>query len=240
MQKTTLNSIIEKHYLNGFIESIKWDIKDDNLNIAFSSPEDKSLMGYLKCTNIGIIDGELAIYNTSQFNKLLKIMGENIEIQVNEERKIATKIMLNDSQYELEYHLASNAMIGKVAKVKEPNYEIEFSVGKELITKFANAKKALGDIKRFTFEANQMSENTAVFEINDGDAYSNVIRFNYPITSNGIFNKMPFSSELFNEILTANKNAAESKISISKEGLMKFFFKENNIEVTYFLVRLVD
>ncbi len=38
INKVELQNVINKYYLNGTIESVKWDIKDDKLNIKFTAP----------------------------------------------------------------------------------------------------------------------------------------------------------------------------------------------------------
>ena len=38
INKLELQNIINKYYLNGTIEAVKWDVSDNNLNIKFTAP----------------------------------------------------------------------------------------------------------------------------------------------------------------------------------------------------------
>ena len=50
MQIQTLTSVIDKYYLNGIVESVKWTIKDKNIEIDFITPF-KNLVGKITCPN---------------------------------------------------------------------------------------------------------------------------------------------------------------------------------------------
>lgn len=238
MQKLVLESAIQRYYLDSLVESTKWVIKNNNLNISFIPNEDKSLVGNLNCGNININDCELGIFNTSQLLKLIKILDDEIEIKVHIEQKTPIKLLISDTKYNLEYYLADINMIGKTAKVKEPEkYEIQLSIDKELISKFSNAKKALGESKRFTIEA---KEDKITFVIGEGSVYSNSVKFDYATKIDSTFLPIPFSSELFNTLLSVNKNSTNGTLNFSKDGLIKVFFKDGDIDVVYFLVRLEE
>jgi hypothetical protein len=38
IDKLNLVSIISKYHLNGMVEAVRWDIKEQNLSIGFNSP----------------------------------------------------------------------------------------------------------------------------------------------------------------------------------------------------------
>ena len=38
MNKNTITSVIDKYYLNGTVESVKWVIKDKNITVDFITP----------------------------------------------------------------------------------------------------------------------------------------------------------------------------------------------------------
>ncbi len=69
IQKNTLQSIISKYYLNGLVESVKWEIKDKKLTIQFMSPE-KDMLGKVEFKKIDLDNVNIAIFNTTQLNKL--------------------------------------------------------------------------------------------------------------------------------------------------------------------------
>lgn len=242
MQKEVLKSAIEKYYLNGLTENTKIVVKDKNVVINFTPTEDRSLIGQITITNTDLEDAEIGVYNTTQLLKLLKIMDHTIKITFNEEYQVFNKIILQDYKYDLEFYLADVNMIGKVSKVKEPVYDFNLALDSEIIKKYTDAKKALGDIKPFTIEVDSLI-NKIIFTLGETSSYSNKIKFDVPIMPE--FNikdikAVPFSANMFHEVLTANKEAELGTLSFSKEGLIKLSFKEGNIESTYYLVRLEE
>ena len=50
IQKLELTAAISKYYLNGMNESVIWDIKDNILNVKFSSPS-KEMLGNISFHN---------------------------------------------------------------------------------------------------------------------------------------------------------------------------------------------
>lgn len=239
MLKSTLESIITKYHLNGLTEAAKYVIKDKTIDIAFSPAENKSLYGRIKCSDFDLKDVTLGIYATSQLLKLIKIFDTEVELDVHIEQDTAMILALKDSKYNLEFYLADLNLIGRTPKIKEPKeYELEFIIDSEFISKFSSAKKALGDIKCFTIEANQLKENTATIVVGDDELYSNKLRFDITTTSKDMISPIPFEASIFNEVLIANKNCNLGTFALSKEGLIKLGFLEGNIESNYFIVRL--
>ncbi len=242
MQKEILKSAIEKYYLNGLTENTKIVVKDKNVVINFTPTEDKSLIGQILVSNTDLDNAEIGVYNTTQLLKLLKIMDHTIKITFNEEYQIFNKIILQDHKYDLEFYLADINMIGKVSKVKEPVYDFNLNLDSEIIKKYTDAKKALGDIKPFTIEVDSLI-NKIIFTLGEISSYSNKIKFDVSVIPEANIkdiNPIPFSANIFYEILLANKEAEVGTLYFSKEGLIKLFFKEGNIESTYYLVRLEE
>lgn len=235
MQKEILKSTIEKYYLNGLTEVTKFIVKNKSIFINFTPTEDKSLVGRIIVNNTDLADTEIGIYNTSQLLKLIKILDHTIEVTFNQEYGIFDKMLLRDNKYDLEFYLADLSITGKIPKIKEPNsYESSIKLDEEFIKKFINAKKSLGDIKRFTVET---KDNKMIIVIGDDSNYSNKIKFSTPVNSSDL-PALPFSANIFHEILEANREANNGTLEICKDGLIKLFFNEGDIESTYFLVRL--
>lgn len=241
MLKNTVESIIEKYYLNGLVEAVRMGVENKNAVITFNPTDDKSLIGKVTCKNFDVSDCSIGIYNTSQLIKLIKILDHNISLTINQERSIADKILISDNKYDLEYYLAELNLIKPTPKIKEPEYEIDIDLkNDDFMTKFTNARKALGDIRQFSFEANQLSEKTALFELGDGTSYSNKIKFSTSISSDFSMKATPFSANLLNEVFLANKRCVHGNMKISSQGLIKISFQEGDLDSTYFLIRLED
>lgn len=239
MQKETLKSIIEKYYLNGLTENTKIVVKNKEIVINFTPTEDRSLVGVVSMVNTDLDDAEIGVYNTTQLLKLLKIMDHTVKITFNKEYEIFNKIILEDNKYDLEFYLADINMISKVPKIKEPKYDLNIGIDKEFVKKFTDAKKALGEIRQFLIKT-EPSKNQILFTISDGSSYSNKIKFNIPTMPEFPLPslELPFSANIFNEILIANRDSDSSSLEISKEGLLKIQFEEKTIKSSYFLVRL--
>jgi hypothetical protein len=243
MQKQTLTSVIDKYHLNGIVESVKWNIKDKNITVDFITPM-KNLVGKVTSPNFDLDDTDLGIYNTSQFNKLVKIMDNTVVLGLTKSPYgTPLELTLADNQYDLNYYLSDLMLIESVPAINEPaSYDAEANIDSDFISKFTNAKKALGDVKQFTIKDELNSENMKdlVIVIGDGNGYANKIKFKTPCESMFGLNELPFPADVMMELLKANEEADSGTIQISQEGLMKVSFKEESIESVYYLVRLSE
>jgi hypothetical protein len=240
MNKQTLTSVVDKYYLNGTVESVKWVIKDKSITVDFITPM-KNLVGKVISPNFDLEDSEIGIYNTSQFYKLVKIMNDTVVLKLNKsERGTPLELTLADNQYDLNYYLSDLNLIETVPTINEPaDYDAELDIDNDFISKFTNAKKALGDVKQFTAKS---EVNDGIMEllitIGEGNGYANKIKFKTKCEALFGLDEIPFPADVMMEVLKANEDATEGKIKISQEGLMKISFKEDGIESTYYLVRL--
>ena len=153
MNKDTLTSVIDKYYLNGTVESVKWVIKDKNITIDFITPF-KNLVGKITSKDIDLENCDIGIYNTTQFYKLIKIMDRTIILKLGKSEKgTPLELAISDNQYDLNYYLSDLMLIEPVPAINEPeHYDATIPINSEFISLFTNAKKALGDIKQFTIE----------------------------------------------------------------------------------------
>jgi hypothetical protein len=240
MNKQIITSVLDKYYLNGTVESVKWDIKDKNITVDFITPM-KNLVGKVTSPNFDLEDSEIGIYNTSQFYKLVKIMDSTVVLNVNKsERGTPLELTLADNQYDLNYYLSDLNLIETVPTINEPaDYDATSEIEPNFITMFTNAKKALGDVKQFTVQTETKDDETSLLiTIGDGSGYANKIKFKTSCESIFGLPETPFPADVMTEILKANEDAKEGKIQISGEGLMKISFKEDAVESIYYLVRL--
>jgi hypothetical protein len=240
MNKDILTSAIEKYHLGGNVESTKWVIKDKTLSIRFLS-ENKNLVGILETPNFDLEDCELPVYSTTQLYKLVKITDNFVQLGITKGRaNIVNELNISDNQYDLHYHLADAAMIEEPDTINEPSeYDCVITMSSDFITRFTKAKKALGNVERFTVETVfENDETTAMFILGGEGGYSNKIKFNEPCQSQFGLMKLPFEIELFTEALDINSDFTSGEIHISSEGLMKIHFESPLTKVDYFLVRL--
>ena len=240
MNKQTLTSVVDKYYLNGTVEAVKWVITDKNITIDFITPM-KNLVGKIVSPNFDLEDSEVGIYNTSQFYKLVKIMNDTVVLKLNKsERGTPLELTLADNQYDLNYYLSDLNLIETVPSINEPaDYDAELDIDSDFINKFTSAKKALGDVKQFTAKC-EVNDGTMdlLIIIGEGNGYANKIKFKTKCEALFGLDEIPFPADVMMEVLKANEDATEGKLQISQEGLMKISFKEDGIESTYYLVRL--
>jgi hypothetical protein len=240
MNKQTLTSAVDKYYLNGTVEAVKWVVKDKVATIDFITPM-KNLVGKVISPNFDLEDSEVGIYNTSQFYKLVKIMNDTVVLKLNKsERGTPLELTLADNQYDLNYYLSDLNLIETVPSINEPaDYDAELDIDSDFINKFTSAKKALGDVKQFTAKC-EVNDGTMdlLIIIGEGNGYANKIKFKTKCEALFGLDEIPFPADVMMEVLKANEDATEGKLQISQEGLMKISFKEDGIESTYYLVRL--
>jgi hypothetical protein len=240
MNKETLTNVIDKYYLNGTVESVKWVLKDKNITVDFITPF-KNLVGKITCPGVDLEDSEVGIYNTTQFSKLVKIMDKTIILKLGKsERGTPLELAISDNQYDLNYYLSDLNLIDTVPTINEPDYyDATVPINQEFISLFTNAKKALGDIKQFTIKSELIDKEMFLnIVLGDGSGFANKIKFKTPCEAMLGLSELPFPADIMNEILKANEDMNEGKIEVSEQGLMKLTFKENVTDSVYYLVRL--
>ena len=123
MEKQSLTSIIDKYYLNGIGEKVKWTVKDNTVTIKTFSPT-KDMVGVVTAP-FEFPDSEFVIFDTSKFLKLVGICNQFLTMDIQLEGKIATKLLLADSEYNLEYALA-NLMLAPNVNFTVSEFESDY------------------------------------------------------------------------------------------------------------------
>jgi hypothetical protein len=241
IEKSYLQSIISKYYLEGLIDSAKWVIKDNQLVIEFISPN-KNLVGKTIVDNFILVDSELGIFDTTKLNKLISITNKSIQLDLVKHGKKCSKLLLSDNQFNINYSLADIMLINKAPQVEEPKYDIEAILENDDIVAMVRAKTALVDTNTIIIQSNETIDGNPQLEFTFGnnDEYSNKISYCVSHLTKNSFNKsykISYDSELFKLIMNANKEISRGKLYISLEGLMKLEFENNNIKSTYFLIQ---
>ena len=239
IQKLDLVENIEKYYLNGTVESVKWNVSNKKLNTTFVSPN-QDLVGSVRC-EVDLEDGTLGIFNTSALLKMLSILDIDIIINVEKQHKVPTKLLIEDSNFSLQYSLADPYIIQTTPEISEPEYEITFNIDSEFIMRFSKAKGALGSNTKDTFRISTAVDNEGHKQVKlilgEPTSHSNKVEF----TVNSDFEEMhigylPFNSAYVKEILNANKNdIIEAKGYLSVKGLLKLEFTTETGTAVYYL-----
>ena len=246
--KNTLQSIISKYYLGGKVESVKWVVEDQKLHIDFMAPT-KDMIGRLSCDNFPIsTDGTLAIFNTTQLNRLLNVLAGDLMLDTERTKAVLTKLIIQDSKASINYSLADPIMIQKAGEVDENiDWKVQATLENEDFHTFVRAASSIQGNEIVTLAASKDSIDTPIINFVFGERmeFSNKVEFQVNATFGDDVredNKIPFNSEMLREIFNANKTSDECHLSFVDEGLLRLIFtsEDEGINTTYFVVRKAD
>jgi hypothetical protein len=237
INKLTLQSAINKYYL-GEIESVKWIVKDNILNVDFMSLN-KEIIGKLTYNNFNVEDCELAIFDTKKLLNLINITSGDLLISLEKTKSINTKLHIADNSYNLTYALADPLLIAKTGTVNEPEWDAVLPLEREFVDHLIKAKGALQGVDNMTITPTKdlNDTNVCIFSFGDENGHNNKITYQMYGEIQSLEVDIPFNSNSFKNILSANKDLEEGKIYINYEGLMKLCFKSEDSESEYYLIR---
>ena len=246
--KNKLQSIISKYYLGGQVESVKWVVEEGVLTIDFMAPT-KDMIGRLTARDFPLTtDGTLAIFNTTQLNRLLNVLSGDLMVDVEKTKAVLTKFNIQDAKSTINYSLADPLMIQKVGEVDEDvNWQVKATLDNEDFQTFVRAASSIQGNELVTLTPTEDIVGTSVLQFTFGERmeFSNKVEFHV----NANFeenvrqdNKIPFSSEMLKEIFNANKTSDECQLSFVDDGLLRLIFRseDENIDSMYFVVRKAD
>ena len=239
IEKLDLTAIISKYYLNGMIEAVRWEIKDNNIHIAFNAPT-KDMIGYVESKNFPLEDSTVGISNTTQLNKLVAITNGYLNLEYKKQNKLITKLIIADNQYTLDYALADLMIIPPAGVVKdEPSFSIFAEIDNESIGAIVKAKGALADTDTVVIRPNPNADGEQRLELCFGGniEHSNKVSFYLPDVNMSVDDfKEHYNSNMIKEIMYCNKDMTSGKMSIDLEGIMKIEFESDNIKSVYYVV----
>jgi len=242
INKVNLINTINKYHLGGLVESVKWEVKDNKLNVKFTSPT-KEMIGEINCNKFDIQDSSVGISNTSQLLKLLSTTTGDLLLSYNKSNKVFTKLIISDNQFTINYALADTLTVPKTGKYTGPNeFNLETELNKEIISALVKAKSALSESETVVFKSFSSMDGDFQLElIFGGDIeYANKISYyisNFKQTDVPSTFELHFNSDLLKEILVTNKDASKANMCINLEGLLKLSFEEENITSEYYIVK---
>jgi hypothetical protein len=239
MDKSQLQSIIQKYHINGLVEQVLWNIADKEINIHFMTSA-RDVIGHLIQKNIDLPDSEIAIYSTSQLLKLLNILNKDIILDLEQTNSVYTKLRIQDQEYNLYFTLANPMIIENVGKVNEPQeYDVILPLSSEQMFSFIKARNALSKDTtnvKITTTKDFSGANLIQFEMGNLSNYSNKISFSFPAKINQPVEAV-FNSDIIKDIFQVNKDIDKCIISIKNEGLMKIEFSTEETQIKYFTIK---
>lgn len=233
IDKRKLVDSIEKYYLNGLTEAVKFNIKNNVLHIPFSTTN-RDVVGEVTLP-IELPNAEFGIFETTPLLKLLNILDTNVDIQYQEKFGIVEKLLIEDNQYKMMFSASDISLIPKTPNAIDVTYQLTYAMEPDFVTRFIDCKKALGsDIKTFTLEP---QSETARIILGDPSGYANKLEFNIPAITEGFpFASLLFPSDVLKEILSANKNFDSAEMKVNEDGLMNLMFVEGDAVSQYFIM----
>ena len=240
INKLKLVSIINKYYL-GTNESVKWDIKDNSLNIEFMTPS-KDVIGNLTCNDFELEDSKLAIYDTKKLQNLISICSGDLLLEFEKTKEIYTKLNISDLNFNLSYALSDPLLINKVGNVTEAEWVVDLDLTSEDISNIIKAKSALAQVDNMLITTTTNLDEEDVIEIVFGDESGHNNKITYQISGDikETDIKLPFNSDMFKTILYANKDMEGGKLLLSSMGLMKLSFELDGISSNYYMIRRAE
>jgi hypothetical protein len=239
MDKQLLTSVIEKYYLNGINEKVKWTVKDKKVQILFTS-QLKDLAGSVEADEFDLEDCTLGIYDTNKLLKLVGITNQFIQLNVETKNGTSTKLNIADMEYDLTYHLADLRMMPMETMVLDESqitFNYSFNIDSEFIERYNKAKKALGsDEVKIQALFNDESEKGIYFTLGGKTSHDDKISFQTPNAEMELpSQEFQYNANYLFEIFVENKGA-EGIGWFDENGILKLqFTTENSIKSSYYL-----
>ena len=240
INKLDFQSIVNKYYL-GENESVKWVIKDNHLTIDFMSPN-QEVIGKVQCLDFPLQDSELAIFDTKKLTSLINITSGKLLLELEQQKAIFTKLKISDENFNLTYALSDPFLFGKVGTVNEQEYDISLMLEVEDVEALIKAKSALLGVDNMKINTTRDIEDELVckFIFGDEDGHNNKITYQIKGEIGEEDLNLPFNSNMFKNILYANKDMEKGILKISSTGLMCLEFKSNKVLSEYYMIRKAD
>jgi hypothetical protein len=239
IDKLDLVSIISKYHLGGMVKAVRWNVKNNHLGIGFNSPS-MEMIGNLEYKDFPLEDATIAISDTAQLSKLVGITNGYLNLEFVKQNKLPIQLIIADNQYTLNYALADLMLFAEAGQLEqEPEYDVIAELDNESITAIVKAKQALVDTNTVVLRSspNDDGEDRLEMCFAGNIAFSNKVSFylNEVEMKNQDLNEN-YDSNMIKEIMYANKNMPQGRMSVSAEGLMKLEFEDEKIKSTYYTV----
>ena len=236
MKKTDLLNFISRYHLAGATTSVKWNASNGTVQTGFIT-DDQNVIGQVS-SNIDMGENTLGVYATPQLVKMLSAVSEDLEMKVNSISEKAVSVDITDNDVNMTFMLADLSVIRQVPELKQlPDWNVKVNIDKDFMGKFIKAKNALPESENF---GAQCKNGKVEFIINYSSINTSRIKFEMSCENDACsdMSVVCFSSNLFKEILQANKDAESGEIEISAAGLARVSFRSKTYSSTYYLVQL--
>ena len=229
MDKLSFTALVDKYYLDGIGEKVRWSVKDKQAVIKTFS-QTKDMVGIVT-GEVELPDSEFVIFDTSKFLKLVGICNQFLTTDIQFQNAIATKLLVADNEYNLEYALANLMLAPQVNfTVEEFESHYSFAINDEFINKWIKAKKALSSaycsIQQIDGETGPIIE----FTLGELEGHANKIVFTETPAAHTPDQKptmLQFNADYLKSIFDANYGV-EGIMFINNDGAMKLEFNSED------------
>jgi len=233
MNKQKLTGFIEKYSLGNTIESVPWSIKNNTLVTNFVS-DDRTLLGNVTLNSFDIDNCKVGIYNTTQLQKMIMVLGSDVTINLKKADERAISIYMTDGEVSLNFMLADLDIIPKAPKLKTlPDTTVVIKIDNDFITKFVRAKTALSESDNFTVISNTITQVI----LGESDTNTNKININVKTEISEKMSAISFNANYLKEILAANRDHTDGKMEVCAGGLAILTFSNADYTSKYYLVQ---
>jgi hypothetical protein len=240
MKKSQLLNFISRYHLAGATTSVKWEVPGNaGVRTRFIT-DDQNVIGETTFTTNELDAAtsiDLGVYATPQLVKMLSAVSDDVAININHIDGKAISMAIKDMDMDMTFMLADLSVIRQVPDLKNtPDWHVTIDIDNTFTSKFIKAKNALPESENFGIRC---SNNYVELVMNYSSINNNRISFSFDSADSSDMNTICFSSNLFKEILSANKDADSGTLEVSPAGLARVkFSKTGEYESTYYLVQL--
>ncbi len=132
MEKSKLQSFINRYYLAGNCEAVILKEQEDSINCELIDM-DQTIVGKIKWNTKPFMSGMLGINHTGALIKMLGALGENIAIDVKDAAGKNYAMKISEGSTQATFMLADTTVIPAVPTINaEPDYQVQIAVNEEL------------------------------------------------------------------------------------------------------------
>lgn len=237
IDKIVLQSFIDKYYLGGLNNQVKWRIKNKTL-IVYAGEMGSVCKVELK--KFDFEDADIGVFDTYKLNSLINITQGFLIFKTDKINQLHTKLLISDKNYNLSYTLADTMILPKSTYYQDPDtFEVELILEKQDLNNLVKAKKALAESDKMLVVTKQDEDgnNICEFLFGDQEGFSDKITYYMNGSIQMLDIELPFNAEIFKNILNVNKDLIKGTIKINSEGMMKLNFETEYINSEYYMLR---
>ena len=232
MNKSILQSLLSKISLGGILEK-STIVSDGKLTTSEFYSSEHSLVGSIKMVS-SMETGEFPLPDLSRFSSLLSVLEESVKVNpvVHESRPVALQV--SDGRISTNVSLADKSIIEDPPRMKDlPSYDLIVNLNEEVTNSFMRSSQVMSELERFSVKG---EGKEVYFIFGESNINTNRIKIKVDYNEyNGRIKELGFSSKLVRNILSVNRDAENSTLSLIGKGLMKLSFKGNGFESEYYL-----